>query len=133
MWYLIIQGTWEIKTAESTQHPPLSFIPVIASSYFFSFLFFPLAWQRLKVYLLIYSVSAPCPHVSQNATTHDQKTEMRKTRFSPLLFPHPHSLTANYVLTNQSTPASGRKGKKKGMKDCYLIAIYHRKDCVEAA
>lgn len=51
-----------------------------------------------------------------------KKTEMRKTRFSPLLFPHPHSLTANYVLTNQSTPASGRKGKKKGMKDCYLIA-----------
>lgn len=86
MWYLIIQGKWEIKSAESTQYPPLSFLPVITSSYFFSFLFFPLAWQLLKVYLLIYSVSAPCLHVSRSDTTHDQRTEMRKTRFYPLFY-----------------------------------------------
>lgn len=41
MWCLIIQGTWEINAVESTQHPPLSLLPVITSSNLSSFLFFP--------------------------------------------------------------------------------------------
>lgn len=51
MWCLIIQGTWEIKSVESTQHPPLSPLPVTTSSDLSYFLFFPLTWQLLKVYL----------------------------------------------------------------------------------
>lgn len=91
MWCLIIQGTWEIKSAESTQYPPLSLLPVITSSYLSSYPFFPITWQLFKlfkVYLLIYSVSAPCLHVCLSGTTHDRKkkkTEMRNTSFSPSL------------------------------------------------
>lgn len=42
MWCLIIMGTWEIKSVESTQHPPQSLMPLITSSNLSSFLFFPL-------------------------------------------------------------------------------------------
>lgn len=78
MWCLIIQGTWEIKSAESTQHPPLILLPVITSSYLPSFLFFPLTWQLFKVYLLIYSVSAPCLHVCLSGTNHDKKKKLKR-------------------------------------------------------
>lgn len=125
MWCLIIQGTWEIKSAERTQHPPLSLLPVITPSYCFSFLLFPLTWELFKVYLLIYSVSAPCLHVCLSGTTHDKKKtsgDKHKIFSFTLLFSLPHSSTPNYVLTNQSTPANGRRGKKKRMKNHVLSA-----------
>lgn len=40
MWWLIIQGTWEIKSAESRQHPPPSPLPVIIYSHLSFFFFF---------------------------------------------------------------------------------------------
>lgn len=37
MWCLIIQGTWQIKSVEGTQHPPLSLLAVTTSSNLSSF------------------------------------------------------------------------------------------------
>lgn len=48
------------------------------------------------------------------------------------LFSIPHSSTPNYMLTDQSTPAHGRRGKKKAMKDCFLSARIKERT-VEAA
>lgn len=116
MWCLIIQGTWEIKSAERTQHPPLSLLPVITPSYCFSFLLFPLTWELFKVYLLIYSVSAPCLHVCLSGTTHDKKKpQVTNTRFSPLLYfflfhIHPHQIM--FLQINQHLQMAGEARKR---------------------
>lgn len=125
---LIIQGTWEIKSAESTQHPPLSFILVITSFYFFAFLFFLLAWQFLKVCLLIYSVSATCLHVSLSGTTHDQREKKLRWQTQDFLlhstfFPHPQQIM--FLQINQHLLVAG-EARKRGWRIASLELISKR-------
>lgn len=59
MWCLIIKGTWEIKSSESTQHPRRCLLPVKTSSYLPPS-YSPFSLEMRDLYAFIF----PTPHPS---------------------------------------------------------------------
>lgn len=87
MWCLIIQGTWNIKSAESRQHPPLRPLPVIIYSYlsFFLLLFHHLAaFQSIPINIQCLCTLSSC--LSKWHNPWQKNTQMTNIRFFPLLY-----------------------------------------------